>query len=63
MSITLSVCLVAATISWLKWKISTRALIYYISKKEYTPPSDKEMKVCTEYVAQEMFKDLFSTRT
>lgn len=53
------VFIVATTIlavGWLKWKISTLAMIYYIEKKGYTQPSKKEMAECTRYVAEHLLK-------
>lgn len=50
----LSILLIFFFVGWLKWKISTRALVYYITKKGYTPPSDSEMKACTAYVVRKM---------
>lgn len=43
---------------WLKWKVATLSMIYYIEKKQYKQPSDEEMKECTSFVAKNMVKDL-----
>ena len=43
---------------WLKWKIATMALVYYIEKNQYKAPSDEEMVECTDFVARNIIKDL-----
>lgn len=50
----LSTLLICFVVGWLKWKISTLSLSYYIIKKGYTPPSDSETKACTAYVIRKM---------
>lgn len=50
----LSILLACFVVGWIKWKISTRSLVYYIAKKGYTPPSDSEAKACTAYVVRKM---------
>lgn len=37
-------------IGWLKWKISTYAILYYMATHGYTEPSAKELHRCTEAV-------------
>ena len=50
----LSALLICFVVGWLKWKVSTRALVYYIIKKDGTPPSDSEMRACSAYVIRKM---------
>ena len=45
-----------STIGWIKWKISTMALVYYIEKNQYKQPNDAEIKECTGYVARHLFQ-------
>lgn len=53
----LSLICVIAVIGWIKYKISLMALTAYLLKKEYTPPSEDEIKACTEYVIKNLLKD------
>lgn len=41
---------------WLTNSIATETLIYYIKKKGYTPPTDKELKEYTRLIAKRRFK-------
>lgn len=50
----LSILLACFVVGWIKWKISTLSLVYYIEKKGHTPPSDSEMKACAAYVVRKM---------
>ena len=43
---------------WLKWKIATLSLAYYIEKNQYKQPSDDELKECTGFVVRSIIKDL-----
>lgn len=43
---------------WLKWKIATLSLAYYIKKNQYKQPSDNDLKECTGFVVRNMIKDL-----
>ena len=45
-------------IGWLLKHISVLALVYYIEKKGYTQPSDKEIKECTLWAAENFLKNL-----
>lgn len=49
-----SVC----AIKWLKWKIATLSLVYYIEKNQYKQPSDTDKAECTDFVVRNMIKDL-----
>ena len=44
-------------IKWLKWKVATLSMIYYIEKNQYKQPSDEEIKECTGFVVKNMIKD------
>lgn len=43
-------------VNWLKWKVSTMAMVYYIQKNGYKLPSEQEMKECTQFVVKNLFK-------
>lgn len=43
---------------WLKWKIATIALIYYIEKNQHKLPSDEEMMECTDFVVRNTLEEL-----
>ncbi len=45
-------------IQWIKWKIVSLSLLYYIEKNQYKQPNQEEMKVCTDFVTKNMVKDL-----
>lgn len=45
-----------AAFMWFKWRIATLAIIYYIEKKQYIQPDDREMRKCTAWVIKNMFK-------
>lgn len=65
MSITtviLSVLLAICFVGWLKNKVGLLTLSAYIVKKQYTPPTDDEIKACTEYVIKNLLKDISRTR-
>lgn len=43
-------------IGWIKYKVSSKAVIYYIEKNGYKQPNDKEIAECTQAVVKHMFK-------
>lgn len=43
-------------INWIGTRIGAEALVYYMEKKGYTPPTDKEVEECTRYVVMRRFK-------
>lgn len=43
---------------WMKWKIATLSLAYYIEKNQYRQPSGDDIKECTGFVVRNMIKDL-----
>lgn len=45
-------------LSRMKWRITTLNLIYYMEKKRYKLPDEKELKECTEFVVRNVIKDL-----
>ena len=52
------ILLAAMILMALKWKISVWALLYYIEKNQCKLPSDEDLKECTGFVVDKMFKDL-----
>lgn len=46
-------------IGWMNRYISCTAMIYYLTKKQYKLPDDKEIRECTAFVVKHMFRDLF----
>ncbi len=50
--------LVIVTLSRMKWRITTLNLIYYMEKKRYKLPDEKELKECTEFVVKNILKDI-----
>lgn len=51
----LSVLLLISVAKWIKWRVSTLSMIYYIEKSGYKQPSDQEITDCTRYVASHLF--------
>lgn len=47
---------IAAFVGYAKYKVSTRALSYYLIKNKYTAPTDEELKQCTEWVIKNWFR-------
>ncbi len=43
-------------VGWLKGHVSCMALAYYMQKKGYALPNDREIKECTEEAAKHLFK-------
>ena len=59
----LRIVLLIIVVAWgMKWKLKATVLIYYIMKKQYTPPSKEEMEVCTQKVIRHMVNDLISRK-
>ena len=56
MTILLAVTAAVCAMGWLKRYISTCALLYYIAKKGYTQPNDEELKECTLWATNKIFK-------
>lgn len=46
-------------LGWVKRYVSCAALVYYMKKKKYILPNDKEIEECTDFVTQQMIRDLF----
>lgn len=57
-TIILMIIIAFFAVGWLKWKVSTLALIYYLEKNQYKQPDDEELKECTGFVAKNMIMDL-----
>ena len=53
----LVIALIFATSKWIKWKVATLSIVYYIEKNQYKQPSDEEIKECTGFVVKNMIKD------
>lgn len=53
-AITTAVCIA----KWLKWKIATLSLVYYIEKNQYKQPDNAEMAECTDFIIRNAVKDL-----
>lgn len=43
-------------VGWMKRYISCTAMIYYLKRKGYKLPNDKEIKECTQFVIEHLFK-------
>lgn len=54
--ILLVIALVVCASKWLSYWISSAALLLYIQGKEYTLPSEEEMKACMKAVIQNATK-------
>lgn len=46
-------CIICAA-GWLKWKIATLSITYYLIRKGYTPPSKTEIEECTQYAIRHL---------
>lgn len=47
---------VICAIGWVTAWIGAKAVVYYMAKKGYTPPSEDEIQECTRAVVEEIFK-------
>ena len=47
---------IICAVGWLKRYIGTCALIYYMKTKGYKLPNDNDMKECTRFVVNHLFK-------
>ena len=56
MSIVLLIVAFICAVNWLKWKVITMAMVYYIQKNGYKLPSEQETKECTQFVVKNLFK-------
>ena len=43
-------------IGYLKYYVGTVALLRYIQIKNYTPPSEQEIKACSKYASERIIK-------
>lgn len=50
--VTTAVC----AIKWLSSRLAANAIVYYMVKNGYKPPSEDEIKACTLAAAKKMFK-------
>lgn len=53
----LSILVVFLFLSRMKWRITTLNLIYYMEKKRYKLPDEKELKECTEFTVKNLIKN------
>lgn len=53
---------IVCAIGWLKNRISTLAIIYYITKKGYKMPTYSDLAECSQWVVKKMFKLKDQTR-
>lgn len=56
MAIVLLIIAVICAVNWLKWKVSTMAMLYYMEKNRYKLPNAEESEECTEFVVRRFFK-------
>lgn len=49
---------VISIVQWIKWKITTQALIYYNEKNQYKHPEKTEMEEYIGFVVRNTIKDL-----
>lgn len=54
--IILSLLLIITIAKWIKWRVSTLSMIYYIEKSGYKQPSDQEIADCARYVTSHFLK-------
>lgn len=54
--IILTILIGAGAIQWMASVLGSRALVHYMRIKGYTLPTDEELKVCTRYALQHLFK-------
>lgn len=57
-AIIVAIVITVLAIGWLKWKVATMALIYYMEKSQYKQPDKSDMEECTGFVVKNMLKDL-----
>ena len=50
--VTTAIC----AIGWLSSRLAANAIVYYMVKKGYKPPSEDEIEECTRAAAKKMFK-------
>lgn len=59
-SIVLGTIAVFSTVKWLKWRMVSLSLIYYITKSGYALPTKKDMEERTRFVINNTLKDVKS---
>lgn len=55
LTITLLIIIAISTFNWVKWYITTAALVYYL-EKQHKQPNKREMEECTAYVMKNFLK-------
>ena len=58
MEILLVIVILILLWSRMKWRVTSMNLIYYMEKKGYKLPDEKELRECTEFVVKNSIKDL-----
>lgn len=52
----MAVAIIVCLIGWFNRYVNTCALIYYMTEKKYTLPTENELKECTLYVVKHLIK-------
>ena len=60
MTLVFGVTAVVCAIGWVSRYVACAALVYYMQKKQYTLPSDKDIEECTAFVVKHMVRDFFN---
>lgn len=62
MTVILIILTVASLIGWVRWKLSTRAIIYWLLEKRKIEPDVDEIRECTQIVIKRSIDDLLKTK-
>lgn len=54
LTVILFITTIICAFGWLICRVTTMALIKYLSDKGYTPPSDEETKACCKYALRKL---------
>lgn len=55
-AIVITVLFLISIVGYIKYRISTLVLSYYLLDKKGTVPTEEELEQCTKYVVSRMFK-------
>lgn len=58
MTVILIILTVASLIGWVRWKLSTRAIIYWLLEKKNIEPDVDEIREYTQIVIKKTLEDL-----
>lgn len=61
-TVILIILTVASLIGWVRWKLSTRAIIYWLLEKRNIEPDVDEIRECTQIVIKKSIDDLLKTK-